>query len=105
VQEPGGDQEAREPIKLACQTLESNETEAICTRSSYAYQPSQRSAGHQTKLTLGVGPPGFRTPGTEGGKVDVSGGNLMTRQRQQSSFALDMTDMKKSDTEAWTQLS
>lgn len=49
TQEPGGDQEARERIKLACQTLdEGNTKKRLYAQGILRYQPSQRSAGHQT---------------------------------------------------------
>lgn len=49
----GWGQEAREPNKLACQTLDEGNVRKkgyIQKRSSSHYQPSQRSAGHQTSL-------------------------------------------------------
>lgn len=65
----GWGQEAREPNKLACQTLDKmNAKKAISTKVIPRYQPSQRSAAHQTDLTSEWGRLGSGSPVRSGGE-------------------------------------
>lgn len=83
----GWGQEAREPNKLACQTLdEGNVRKKVIFKKGHPHTTNLVSGPQDIKQAWspGVGPPGLRTPGTEwrkSGRSFLSGGILMTKYR------------------------